>query len=374
MRITSKALLGQSPPKLLSKITTNVLGENVSVAATSPSRWVQKSLAKISARHGVHKPRALVVNGEGETLLDWGDTSLPLALGGLTRLLTLAMVLRDIDRGALSLDTAIVDMLPDDLVSGLCVMGKKDHSNTITIAHLLSHRSGITDYFTPPGEKSRTLLSQITTSDRGWNLQQALEIAKHYPGRFVPGSKNKTQYSATNYLLLEAVLKETTGMSFEALVNLRVVGSLGLKNTYVFGAYSFERYFSLAPLYQSGTVLRAPQALASSGADGGIVSDAHDTVKFLHAFWRGQFFDQSWCAKLPNKSISVGRGLESGLGVTIQPSSAGRPHLMGLASHSGASAGINPDTLTIGFIATNQMGDPQQGFSDLSTIVHKSSR
>jgi hypothetical protein len=99
MRITSKALLGQSPPKLLSKITTNVLGENVSVAATSPSRWVQKSLAKISARHGVHKPRALVVNGEGETLLDWGDTSLPLALGGLTRLFTLAMVLRDIDRG-----------------------------------------------------------------------------------------------------------------------------------------------------------------------------------------------------------------------------------------------------------------------------------
>ena len=66
--------------------------------------------------------------------------------------------------------------------------------------------------------------------------------------------------------------------------------------------------------------------------------------------------------------------LVSGLCVTIQPSSSGRPHLMGLASHGGAGAGINPDTLTIGFVATNQLGDPHQGFSDLSTIVHKSSR
>jgi hypothetical protein len=181
MRITSTAHLRQSPPKLPSKITANALGGGkLSIVAASPSRALHKTLANISTRRGAYKPCALVVHGERKTLRDRGDTSLPLALGGLTRLFTLAMVLRDIDRGALSLDTAIVDMLPDDLVSGLCV--------------------------------------------------------------------------------------------------------------------------------------------------------------------------------------------------TIQPSSSGRPHLMGLASHSGAGAGINPDTLTIGFVATNQLGDPHQGFSDLSTIVHKSSR
>jgi len=372
MRITSTVLFGQSPPTLASKITTNALGEIVSIAS-SPSRALRRTLEKISTRHGVHKPRALVVDGEGETLLDWGDTSLPLALGGLTRLFTLAMVLRDIDRGALSLDTAIVDVLPDDVVSGLCVVDTKDHSSAITIAHLLAHRSGITDYFTPPGDKSRTLLAQITTSDRGWNLQQALEIAKHYPGRFAPGAKNKAQYSATNYLLLEAILKETTGMSFEALVNLRVIGSLSLKNTYVFGPHSLERYFSLAPLYQGGTILRAPQALASSGADGGIVSNAQDTVMFLQGFWRGQFFDQSWCAKIPRQAIAAGHGLESGLGMTIQPGSSGKPDLMGLASHTGVAAAINPDNLSVGFVATNLMGDPHQGFRDLSTIMHTSS-
>ncbi len=39
-------------------------------------------------------PRALVVNANGEPLWDSGDTTLPLALTGITKLFTLAMVMR----------------------------------------------------------------------------------------------------------------------------------------------------------------------------------------------------------------------------------------------------------------------------------------
>ncbi len=68
-------------------------------------------------------PRALIVDADSEPLWDSGDTTLPLALTGITKLFTLAMVLREIDRGALSLDTTLGEVLPADTVRGLCVVG-----------------------------------------------------------------------------------------------------------------------------------------------------------------------------------------------------------------------------------------------------------
>ena len=228
-----------------------------------------------------------------------------LALGGLTRLFTLAMVLRDIDRGALSLDTAIVDMLPDGAVSGLRMTHENDHSNTITIAHLLAHRSGITDYFTPAGARSRrTPLSQITTSDRGWNLQHALGIAWHYPGAHSAACSSSLRQLWSRWR----------------------------------DCFRCPRHREVSPRVLARPVFQ-PIVVRQNA--------------LIYLRWPRP---RTW------------------FGVAIQPSSSGRPHLMGLASHSGAGAGINPDTLTIGFVATNQLGDPHQGFSDLSTIVHKSSR
>ena len=90
-------------------------------------------------------PRALVVDSAGSTIFQSGDVTLPLALSGVTKLSTLAMVLREVDRGALSLDTPMGEILPSDTVRGLCVVGGQGHSFSITIEHLLSHRSGIVD-------------------------------------------------------------------------------------------------------------------------------------------------------------------------------------------------------------------------------------
>ena len=90
---------------------------------------------------------------EGDTLFSHHDPSLPLPLMGVSRMVTLAMVLRDIDRGALAIDTPISDVLPQSMTSGLCVVKGKDYSDTITVGHLLAHQSGIADHFDPPGEK-----------------------------------------------------------------------------------------------------------------------------------------------------------------------------------------------------------------------------
>ena len=155
-------------------------GGNVSEHSEIP-RSVSRTLRKIESRPGVHKPRALILASDATPLLDWGDTTLPVAVGGLTKLLTMAMVLRELDRGALTLETRVGDVLPEEAMSGLCVLGGIDHSSSITIAHLLSHRSGITDYFTPPGKNTLSLLQQVTRQESGMVSRPS---ARNFPPLF----------------------------------------------------------------------------------------------------------------------------------------------------------------------------------------------
>jgi D-alanyl-D-alanine carboxypeptidase len=314
-------------------------------------------------------PRALVVDSAGSTLFQSGDSTLPLALAGVTKLYTLAMVLREVDRGALSLDTPMGDILPSDTVRGLCVVGGQDHSFSITIEHLLSHRSGIVDYMRPGRHKLRSFVQQFLEHDRGWSLDQALEIARHYPGIAKPGKSRTARYSSTNYLLLGAILEETTGMNFEELIRLRVVNSLSLELTYVFGPDHYEKYFTLSPVYLGSRVVRIPQALASSGADGAIVSTPRDTLTFLRAFGRGELFDESWIPRLSKPHTPSTASPRMGLGAMVQPEHVRKPLILGHSGVSGAAVGIDTRQQRYAFLTNFQWSPLATSFENVTGLL-----
>jgi CubicO group peptidase (beta-lactamase class C family) len=319
-------------------------------------------------------PRALVVDSEGRTLVDTGDSTLPLALAGITKLFTLAMVLREVDRGALNLDTPLGEVLPADTVQGLCVVNGQDHSFAITIEHLLRHQSGIVDYMRPGRYKLRSLTQQFMEHDRAWSLDQALEIAKHYPGIHRPGATSRAHYSSTNYLLLGAVLQDTTGMGFDELIRLRVVGSLGLERTYVFGPDYYEKYFTLSPVHMGSSVVRIPQALASSSADGAVVSTAQDALIFLRALWRGDLFHESWIPQLFSTTKASTASPRMGLGVMVQPGHLGHSMMVGHSGVSGAAIGVEPKTGRYAFLSTFQWSPLATSFDNLSGLLRNTGK
>ena len=314
-------------------------------------------------------PRALVVDSSGSTIFQSGDPTLPLALAGITKLYTLAMVLREVDRGALSLDTPMGDILPSDTVRGLCVLGGKDHSFSITIEHLLSHRSGIVDYMRPGRYKLRSFVQQFLEHDRGWSLDQALEIARHYPGMAKPGKSRTARYSSTNYLLLGSILWETTGMNFDELIRLRVVNSLNLESTYVYGPDHYEKYFTLSPVYLGSRVVRIPQALASSGADGAIVSNPKDTLTFLRAFGRGELFDASWVPRLSKPNAPSTASPRMGLGAMVQPEQGPRRLILGHSAVSGAAVGIDTRNQRYAFVTNFQWSPLATSFENVTGLL-----
>ena len=129
-------------------------------------------------------------------------------------------------------------------------------------------------------------------------------------------------------------------MNFEELIRLRVVNSLSLESTYVYGPDHYEKYFTLSPVYLGSRVVRIPQALASSGADGAIVSTPRDTLTFLRAFGRGELFDESWIPRLSKPNFPgqrlPGWGWErwSSPNRAADPLSSGTPVSQALPSQS----------------------------------------
>lgn len=330
---------------------------------------VESRLKKILGHHSASKPRVHATDSTGKTLLSSGDTLLPIALMDVTTLFTLAMILREFDRGAMSPETLIADLLSEDTIRGLCVIRGVDHSKDITVDHLVSHRSGIADYFSPPVRHTLSLKQQTALQDRSWSPEQALEIARHYPGQFLPGAPGKVGYSHTNYLLLGEILQESTGMSFEQLVNLRLVSSLGLRDTYVFTPSHFDRHYSITPVVHNGTPQRTPRSLASFGPAGSVVSTSQDVTRFLRGLWNGELCSERWREEILVGRRPLSRGVEYARGVMVIPRRGGQAPLIGHTGSSGSAALIDTHSGAVGFITTNTTTPNPRLLRDFAAIM-----
>lgn len=326
-------------------------------------------IADIEGRYGPAKPSLLISDLSGATIVDNTPSPLPVVLSELSHLFTLVMVLRESDRGALSLDTRIADILAPDVVEGLCVVQGVDLSGTITVGHLLAHQSGIPDFYhrNRPGTISFSM--QTETRDRKWSMEQALEIARHYPGVFAPGAKGKIHYSLTNYTLLGAILQESTGMTFDQLINLRIIAPLGLKGTFVFTEAHYDRYFSLAAVHRGAETLRIPRTLASFGAAGSVVSSPRDMITFARAWWNGELCEESWRDFLTKNQRRMFSGVVFGNGVMAPASHRMRHQLFGYAGTTGQALLLSPAKERIGFLALNTVSEPPKNLSLLAKTL-----
>ena len=329
----------------------------------------RRSLEDIQQRYASGKPSVVIADMAGELLVESTASPLPVVLSEISHAYTLAMVLRECDRGAISPDTPIADILPLDIVSGLCVIGDRDLSSSITIEHLLSHQSGIPDFYhrRKPGTISFSM--QTTMRDRKWNLEQALEIAKHYPGVFPPGSRGKIHYSLTNYALLGAILQESTGMNYDQLINLRVVVPLGLKGTFVFTEAHYDRYFSLAAIHRGVDTLRIPRTLASFGAAGSVVATPKDMVTFWRALVRGELFDASWIEFLHTDPRKLFANTFMTKGLMVPAQSRRRSSTLAYAGSSGQAVISDESRGVIAFLALNTVSEPHDSLALVSTLV-----
>lgn len=306
----------------------------------------------------------------------FGDTDAPIFIASITKLFTTAIVLQLVDERLIELDDAVTEILPPETVHGLAVLpGGADAGDALTIRHLLTQTSGIADYFEGRGG----MLAELVTQDSGWTAEEALQRARLLGPKFALGAA-RAHYSDTNFQLLQQVLEEVTSQPYAALLQERVLEPTELHDTWLFDQRTISRFGEVAPILHRRRPLNVPHAMASTGAQGGIVSTLADATSFLAEYFGvgtgPGLFDGAWVPRLAERTYGVFGPLAYGLG-TMEYSlpriaTLGGPAMPRLLGHSGSTGTVlyyTPEHRFIVAGAVNQIDRRQLSHQVLARIA-----
>ena len=222
-------------------------------------------------------------------------------LASVTKQFTAMGVLMLVDRGKLTLDSRLTDVLP----------GAPAYLHDVKIRHLLNHPSGIVDYedLIPESQTVQVLDKDVLTLLRS--------IDSVY---FPPGAKFK--YSNSGYSLLALVVESISGQSFAEFLKKNIFSPIGMNHTVAYQqgisavdnrAYGYSRT-------DSGFV-RTDQSVTSAVlGDGGIYSSVDDLFKWDQALYtesliRASLFEEA----LTPARLNDGSRTTYGFGWYIEP-------------------------------------------------------
>lgn len=289
-------------------------------------------------------------------------------IASTTKLFTTTIIYQLVDEGQLTLNDKISKHLSADILDGLHVCKGKEHSDEITVKHLLSNTSGLPDYFEGKNDDGEVLSKELMKgNDDSWTFEEAIERAKTMEAAFEPGKKGKALYSDTNFQLLGKIIEELTGVTVADAYQERIATPLGLEHTY---SYTDPEDLTPAPLRYKKNELHIPKAMASFQADGSVVSTAQESMVFCKAFFNGELFNaqhiedaQEW-----NKVFYPN---DYGIGMMRYelPGFYGIPTFIGHSGLSGAFAWYCPEKELFVSGTVNQINKPGTSYRMLARVV-----
>lgn len=206
-----------------------------------------------------------------------------------TKLIVTIVTMQLVAGGRIALDDRMADHLPAELIKGFHRYRGQDHTDRITIRHLISNQTGLRDYFSLKGPDGRKPMDTLMAGeDRPWPLERVLDTVRASESAFLPGQAGKVAYSDTNYQLMGMILERVTGQDLPALFAERVFAPLGLEKTYIYADPADERpvWFYAGP-----ERVHLPRYLASVQAEGGMISTASDLAAIGRAVFERRLFD-----------------------------------------------------------------------------------
>ncbi len=235
-------------------------------------------------------------------------------IASTTKLFTTALILKLRAEGKLSLSDKISSYIDQSTLAGLHVYKQHDYSNELSIQHVLSHTSGLPDYFQGKGKSGKSLEDElISGNDQFWTFEQAIERTKKMTPLFAPGTKGKANYSDANFQLLGKIIETITQQSYSENCNEHIIQALGLSKTYLYQDATDTRPKTL---YYKSNELPIPKAMTSFGADGGIVSTSSDMLIFIEAFFTGKLFPSAYIPELQEWN-KIFFPMRSGIGIHL---------------------------------------------------------
>lgn len=292
------------------------------------------------------------------------DENTPYCLASTTKLFATTIILQLRSQGLLDLGDPIVKFFDADTISRLHVKNGVDYTNKITVTHLLSHTSGLPDYFEQKrADGTRFADSMLSGTDMSWPLSDVINAARNdITPPFTPGKNRKAFYSDTNFQLLGGIIEAVTGKTLSEIVEQDIAKPLGLKNTFLATEKTLRAHSHAIPLRNGEKLINIPRALESTRLDGGGISTSTESLRFIQAFFDGEFFPKEYLNEMQDWR-SIFFPLTYGTGIMrfklpwfFTPFQRS-PEFIGHSGISGAFAFYNPSKQVFLAGTTNQLAD-----------------
>jgi len=220
---------------------------------------------------------ALLIGEKGKILYEKGfgmadiDKSIPIGpdtafiIASVTKQFTTMAIMMLKEKGLLDYDDTIDRYFPDF----------PDYKNIVTIRHLMTHTSGIKEYF----DDYVGLPIENPTQDDILNWIKSIKKLDFEPN---------TQYSYSNsgYVMLGAIIEMVSGQSFADFLAENIFTPLDMTRTVV-GVMANQEVDKMASGYKAnkeGGFIKTPMDMMAIGwADGNIISTVRDLFKWHNA-------------------------------------------------------------------------------------------
>ncbi|HSK70262.1 MAG TPA: serine hydrolase domain-containing protein [Pyrinomonadaceae bacterium] len=206
-------------------------------------------------------------------------------VGSIAKMFTAVMIFQLAEEGKLKLTDTLDKFYP-----------QIPNAGKITIAQILSHKSGIHSFTSDPD--FGTWLMNPKTKD-----EMVAIIAKSKPD-FEPGEK--MQYSNAGYVLLGYIVEKVTGKSYQTALKERITSKIGLSNTYLgSGKTDVSKNESFSFSYEGSWKEKTETDLSIPGGAGALISTPTDLAKFIHALFELKLVSQESLDKMKTEKMGM---------------------------------------------------------------------
>ncbi len=200
-------------------------------------------------------------------------------LGSINKIFTKIAIAQLIQKGKLSFETKLGEILPD--------YPNKDAREKVTVRHLLNMTSGIGDFF---NERFDALPKNRLRSNNDY-----LPLFADMPLLFEPGTQRR--YSNGGYVVLGAIVEKVSGTDYYDYIRENIYKPAGMESTDSYQADMIN--LNLATGYTGEAMNDNKGALrdnfytrpARGSAAGGGYSNVEDLLRFVRALSQGKLLD-----------------------------------------------------------------------------------
>ena len=279
------------------------------------------------------------------------------------KLFTAISICQLVEKGLISFHTKLKDCL--DITF-------PNFNADITIHQLLTHSSGIPDYFDESIMDNFEDLWKQTPMYLLKSLRDFLPLFQNRNMMFSPGSQ--FHYNNAGFIILGLIIEEQTGLEFSKYIEQKIFKPIGMNDSGYFSLDTLPKYTALGYIKEENSQKWRTNAYSipiKGGSDGGAFITAPDMLKLWEALFKYEIVSPEYTKLLLTPHIQVNNNQFYGYGIWMEKrqNKIYKYHVMGYDPGVSFRSAVYPDLEITVVIPSNKEAGPEKLMIEIEKLI-----